>query len=72
MLGALKDVPKLLANGTLPEIKAVVRTFISKITIHQDERQARFHHLNLPGLGHKFADPATPARGAGLPTGMFP
>lgn len=68
MLESLDNVSRLLEKSSLAELKAVARTFIAKITIHQDQRQARFHFFKLPGLRKSFVDfeksapPARPVR----------
>ena len=54
MLLTLDDVAKLLEKCTLSEKKSIIRTFLARITIHQDVREARFYFLKLPGIEKKF------------------
>lgn len=60
---------KLLEKCTLSEKKAIMRTFIARITIHQDAQEARFHFLKLPGIEKRFAGLERPTNN---PTHLLP
>lgn len=69
MLESLDHVSKLLETGTVSEKKAILRTFIDRVTIHRDESEARFHFLKLPGLPIDFSGLAVREE---VPTQLLP